>query len=188
MIRYLFNQSLLSFKNRYDYDISYMQDILQHDLSAFLKFIGLQMMSNHSAGLAAEPIFAARLQAILWDDCGPCTQLIVNLALEAKVESHIVRAIVAGDLDTLPEPTALVVRFTRLVLAHDPEADGLREQIIHRWGRKGLIAIGYAISSSRVYPALKYTLGYGNACSCIQVQETQIVPNITTVKTATPIK
>lgn len=177
MIRYLFNKMLMAMHRRYDYDVRYMQDILKTDLAAFLKYLGFQIMASHSGKMPAEPLFAARIRAIIWDDCGPCTQLVVNMALEAKVSPEWVCAIVDMDLDSLPEDIALVVRFTELVLAHNPEADALREKILALWGTKGLIAIAYSISSSRVYPALKYTLGYGHACSRVQVNEQSLVPN-----------
>ena len=177
MIRYLFNKMLLAMKGRYDYDVAYQQDILRADLGAFLKFMAFQTMSSRSGNLPVGPLFAARIRAIIWDDCGPCTQLIVNMALEAKVSPDIVRAIIDKDLNSLPEDIALVVQFTELVLTHNPEADDLRNKILLLWGTKGLIAIGYGISSSRVYPALKYTLGYGKACSRIMVNNSSLAPN-----------
>lgn len=176
MIRYLLNKTLLSMQKRYDYDVRYMQDILQTDLKAFLKFMGFQTMSAHSDNLPAAPLFAARLRAIIWDDCGPCTQLIVNMALEASLSPEVIRAIIDNDLDKLPEEVVLVVKFTDLVLAHNPEADDLREEILNLWGKEGLITIGYAISSTRVYPAFKYSLGYGSACSRIQINNASMVP------------
>lgn len=176
MIRYAFNKALMAMHRRYEYDVGYLQEILRTDLPAFLKYLGFQVMASHSGTLPAEPLFAARLRAIIWDDCGPCTQLVTAMALEARVNPKRVRAIIANDLEALPEQTALVARFTDRVLAHDPEADALREQIRALWGTRGLIALGYAISTSRVYPALKYTLGYGSACSRVQVNEETLVP------------
>ena len=177
MIRYLFNKMLLRMQYRYDYDVQYMQNILQNDLGAFFKYMGFQTMAAHTGGVPSAPLFAARLRAILWDDCGSCTQLIVNLALESKVQPNVIHAIIAGNLDELPNDVALVVRFTELVLAHNPEADELREKIRALWGNKGLIAIGFSIGSSRVYPAFKYSLGYGAACSRITVGGASLEPN-----------
>ncbi|WP_274055319.1 hypothetical protein [Thalassomonas actiniarum] len=172
----MLNKMLLSMKKRYDYDVGYLQDILQTDAKAFLKLMAFQTMSSHTGNLPPAVLFAARLRAIIWDDCGPCTQLIVNLALEAEVNPAIVQAIVDRDLNKLPEDIALVVEFTELVLAHDPEADNLRARILALWGKKGLVAIGYSISSSRVYPALKYTLGYGKTCSRVRVNDLSLAP------------
>lgn len=176
MIRYAFNKMLLTMKNRYNYDVRYQQDILQADLGAFLKFMGFQTMATHSGGLPVGPLYAARIRAIIWDDCGPCTQLVVDMALEEKIDASIVRAIIDKDLQSLPEDIAWVVRFTDCVLAHSPEADDLREKIVSLWGDQGLISIGYAISAYRVYPALKYALGYGKACSRIQVNDSSLIP------------
>ncbi len=178
MIRLGFQRMLRSMQRRYDYDVRYMQDILHTDLRAFLKFMGLQTMSSHRGNLPAGPLFAARIRALLWEDCGPCTQLVVDMALEAGVSPEVVRAIVDRDLAALPEDVALVVRFADLVLAHDPGADTLREQIVKLWGDQGLVALAYGISSSKVYPALKYSLGYGKVCHRIRIDDNlSLAPN-----------
>ncbi|NVK37824.1 MAG: hypothetical protein HWE18_07870 [Gammaproteobacteria bacterium] len=177
MTRFLFNKMLVSMQDRYDYDVGYMQTMLQTDMKAFLKFMGFQIMSAHKGNLPTEVLFATRLRAILWDDCGPCTQLVVNMALESKVDSGLIQAIIQNQLDSLSDDITVVIRFTELVLAHNPEADELREEIIKRWGKTGLIAIGLNISASRVYPTLKYALGYGKACSRIKVEEKLVSPN-----------
>ncbi|GLX79089.1 hypothetical protein tinsulaeT_24290 [Thalassotalea insulae] len=171
MIKYLFNNMLNSMKERYNYDVSYQQDILRNDLGAFLKFMGFQTMASHSSSVPTAPLYAARIRAILSEDCGPCAQLAVNMALEAKVAPEIVSAIIDNNLVKLPEDVALVVQFTEYVLAHNPEADDLRHEIIALWGEKGLITLGFAISSYRVYPAFKYAMGYGKACSKLQVED-----------------
>jgi hypothetical protein len=177
MIKYIFNKMLLNMKKRYNYDVRYQEDILKTDLGAFLKFMGFQTMSSHSGNVPIGSLFAARIRAIIWDDCGPCTQLVVDMALEENVSPDIVQAIIARDLDKLPEDIALVVEFTEFVLAHNPEADDLRERVLALWGNEGLITLGFAISSYRVYPALKYTLGYGKACSHIEVNDLSLAPN-----------
>ena len=177
MIRYMLNKMLLSMQSRYDYDVTYMQDILKTSLAAFLKYMGFQIMASHAGNLPAASLFAARIRAIIWDDCGPCTQLIVDMALEAQVSPEVVRAIIDLDFDNLPEDVALVVQFTEYVLAHNPDADYQRERVVALWGNDGLVAIAFAISSSRVYPALKYTLGHGKACSRITVNETAVAPS-----------
>lgn len=177
MLRYLLNKMLLSFQQRYNYDIRYQQQILSADLAAFMKFSAFQTMASHSANLPAAPLFAARLRAIIAEDCGPCTQLVVDMALQAKLSPELIKAIIEHDLPQLPEELRLVVRFTDLVLAHQPQANDLRAQILARWGEPGLITIGFAISAYRVYPTLKYTLGYGQACSRLLVNASPVVAN-----------
>ncbi len=176
MIRTLFNRMLLSMGNRYDYDVGYMQDILKSDLRGFLKYMGFQSMSSHKGNLPPGVLLAARLRAIIRDDCGPCTQLMVNMALEEGVKPEVICALAEKDFDRLPDDLALVARFTELVLDHNLEADTLRKEILGLWGAEGLIAIAYGISSSRVYPALKYAMGYGKACVRIDVDDKSLAP------------
>lgn len=176
MLRYLLNKMLLAFKKRYHYDVQYQQQILSADLAAFLKFSGFQTMASHTGNLPAGPLFAARLRAIVAEDCGPCTQLAADLAQEAGLAPELIRAILERDRAKLPEEIQLVVSFSDLVLAHQPQADELRPQILARWGFPGLIAIAFAISSYRVYPALKYSLGYGKTCSRVMLNKTAVVP------------
>ncbi len=48
-------------------------------------------------------------------------------------------------------------------------ADPLRDEILRRWGEKGLVAISLALTTARMYPTLKYALGHGRACSRVMV-------------------
>jgi hypothetical protein len=50
-------------------------------------------------------------------------------------------------------------------LQHAPEADDLREEVVRQFGKRGLIALAFAMLSARMYPTLKYALGYGRACT-----------------------
>ena len=176
MLRYMFNKMLLTLQQRYAYDVRYQQDILHSDLAAFLKFSGFQTMASHSGNLPAGPLYAARIRAIVFEDCGPCSQLVANMALAAGLSQAIVRAIIEQDLAALPADIALVVQFTERVLAHDPQADALRDNIVALWGSQGLIAVSFAISAYRVYPALKYSLGYGKACQRILLNDAPVIP------------
>jgi hypothetical protein len=175
MLRYLFGKMLESFHRRYNYDIRYQQEILATDKAAFLKWMAFQTMAAHAGQLPVAPLFAARLRAIIAEDCGPCTQLVVDLALEAKLAPELISAIITRDLDKLPADIQLVVNFCDLVLARQPQANDLRAAIRARWGQSGLIAIGFAISSYRVYPTLKYSLGYGETCRKVMVKQTPVL-------------
>ncbi len=98
------------------------------------------------------------------------------MALEAGVKPETVRMIMDNELQQLPDEISLVVRFTDLVMQHDVLANDLRDEIIGLYGDTGLITLGLTISSARVFPALKYTLGYGQACQRIDVDQTSLVP------------
>ena len=51
-----------------------------------------------------------------------------------------------------------------------------RDEIVRRWGDAALVAISLSIVASRMYPTLKYALGYGKACSRVVVKGEPVVP------------
>jgi hypothetical protein len=67
------------------------------------------------------------------------------------------------------ETAGLAYDFARAALAHDAEADTLRDEILARWGEKGLLALALALTTARMYPTLKYALGHGKACAKVSV-------------------
>jgi hypothetical protein len=50
-----------------------------------------------------------------------------------------------------------------------PAADPLRDEIVRRWGKAGLVDIAMALTTARMYPTLKYALGHGKTCSRVTV-------------------
>ena len=68
------------------------------------------------------------------------------------------------------ENAALAYRFARASLARDMQAaDPLRDEIVRRWGQKGLVALALALTTARMYPTVKYALGHGKSCSRVMV-------------------
>jgi hypothetical protein len=107
---------------------------------------------------------------VLSEDCGPCTQIGVDMAAAGGVRPHVLRAILAGNEADMGEAAALAWRFARAGLARDmATCDPLRDEIVRRWGQKALVAIGLSLVASRMYPTLKYALGHGKACSKVTV-------------------
>ena len=176
MLKRLGHRWLQSFSRRYQYDTAYMEKLLDHSPATFLKFSTLHLLSSHRRRIPVTPWNAARIRAVLREDCGPCAQLVCNMALEAGVEAATLTAIVALDLNALDSDTALVVRFTELVMSRDPAADELRAQIHQRWGDAGLISLALTISTTKVYPSMKYVLGHGHICSRVQLHEQSVTP------------
>lgn len=158
------------FEKRYDYDVSYMRELIDIDPAAFLAFGKVQGLAGYRKA-PLEALTAARLTATLAEDCGPCAQIVVSMAEEEGVPPAMLKAILTGDGAAMGADAALGWAFARASLARDMEAaDPLRDEIVRRWGEKALAAIALGIASSRVYPAVKYALGHGKACSKVQVR------------------
>jgi hypothetical protein len=176
MLKRLGHRWLRHFSRRYQYDTTYLEELLDCSTMVFLKFSALHLLSSHRRGIPVAPWSAARIRATMHEDCGPCTQLVCNMALEAGVDPAVIAAVVTADLNALDAETALAVQFTELVMAHDPAADVLREQIRLRWGDAGLISLALTISTTRVYPNMKYALGHGQVCNRVQVSQRSAAP------------
>ena len=111
------------------------------------------------------------------EDCGPCTQLAVNMASRAGIVPDDLRAIVAGDPARMSAEASLGYRFAKAVLAHDSEIDTLRDEIVQRWGRKALGAISLCAVAGRTFPRLRFALGHREICHAVDVGGISIAPN-----------
>ncbi|MBR7620672.1 hypothetical protein JKL49_14865 [Phenylobacterium sp. 20VBR1] len=169
MLHALLKGQIDKMERTWGYDASYMRFLLRASPMSFLKFGFVSAMVDRKAA-PAEALAAAGIAGTLVEDCGPCTQISVDMAAAGGVKPAILRAILAGDEAAMGEAAALAWRFANASLARDMEAaDPLRDEILRRWGEKGLAAISLALTTARMYPTLKYALGYGRACSRVTV-------------------
>jgi hypothetical protein len=175
MLKWLIRNRVAAFEKLYGYDMSYARDLLAWDTGAFLAFAKTQKMGAYRKGVPVAPWHAVKLVGTMAEDCGPCTQLVVTMAIKDKVEPAVLSAVLRGDDQAMPEDVALAVAFARASLAHSPDADDLRETIVAKWGERGLISIAFALTLSRVYPTLKYALGHGKACQRVVVAGAPVV-------------
>jgi hypothetical protein len=169
MIKWLMRRWLTGFKRQWKYDAAYMHEVLDADPRAFRLFAKAIALGHYRRDVPLAPHFAAGIVALMTEDCGPCTQLTIDMAEHAGVDPAVLRAIVARDFDVMPTDVALAARFTAAALQHAPEADALREEVVERWGKRGLISLSYAMLAARMYPTLKYALGHGKSCTRLRV-------------------
>jgi len=169
MLKALLIRQLGALERRWNYDASYLRHVIQVRPFSALKFsLGTQAMNRADA--PAEALAAAGLVGTLAEDCGPCAQIGVDMAVASGVAPSVLRAILAGDEAAMGESATLAWRFCRASLARDMEAaDPLRDEIVRRWGDRGLVAIGLTLTAARMYPTLKYALGHGRSCSRVTV-------------------
>jgi hypothetical protein len=169
MLRALIGHYLTRMERDFDYDASYMHEMLAVSPLTFLKFSVLTRLVPHRAAPSAA-IAAARIVGTLAEDCGPCTQISVEFASRSGVKPEVLRAILVGDEAAMGENAALAYRFAKASLAREMQAaDPLRDEIVRRWGQKGLVALALALTTARMYPTVKYALGHGKSCSRVMV-------------------
>jgi len=169
MIRWLTNRFLVRMGARYDYDVSYMQAMLQDAPGAFFKFAKLFDLARHRDIAPPAAIHAAKLVGAMAEDCGPCVQLVVNFAREAGVAPSDISAVLRHDAEGMSADAALGFRFAEAVVWRLPEEDELRDAVRAQWGEKGVIDLALAIAVGRVFPMTKAGMGYAKACQRVSV-------------------
>ena len=178
MLTWFIKRRLTAFEKEYGYDASYMRHVLDTDRGAFMRFARATGAMKYRKDVPMDLYCATSLTGVIAADCGPCAQLGVTMALREGVPAATLARIVRGNEADMTEPMRLGVRFARAVLARDPVADELREEIVRLHGPRAVISLGLALVASQMYPTFKYALGYGHACSRIQVEGTTIVPKL----------
>lgn len=169
MIKWALHKGIAKFERQWNYDASYLHDMAEASPRAAWLFNRVTALGRFRVGVPVEAFSAAGITAVRQEDCGPCTQIAVAMAERSGVSSAVLRALLADDEAAMPTDVALVWKFTRTTLAHDPAADEYREQVVQRWGRAGLVSLAFAMTTARLYPTVKYALGHGKACMRVVV-------------------
>jgi hypothetical protein len=169
MIRWFFHRQINAFERTWNYDAAYLHELIDIDPRALGTFWKVQGLSKYRKGVPLAPYGAASIVAVMAEDCGPCTQLTIEMAERGGVDPAILRAVVARDYQMMPFEVALAVRFTEATLRHAPQADDLREEVIRQWGERGLVSLSFAMLAGRMYPTLKYALGHGKSCTRLTI-------------------
>jgi hypothetical protein len=160
---------LRAFSKRYHYDVSYLDYMLKKSPRAFFKFAGVAKASSHREAVPVEASFAAKISGAMAEDCGPCAQLTVDMALEAGMVRDQIEAVVRRDTNTMNVDTALGFGFAQAVLHRSDDQDERREAVRARWGEKGVIDLAMALQTGRLFPMMKLALGYARECRRVSV-------------------
>ncbi|MEQ1506234.1 MAG: hypothetical protein ABMB14_28645, partial [Myxococcota bacterium] len=165
----LVRRILKAFSDRYDYDVASMYYLLDTSPSALLKFALVNLPASHRSAAPRDAWFAAKLVGAMTEDCGPCTQLVVNMAREAGVPAAQIEAVLARDPARMSADTALGYRFAAAVAVRDPDEDPARDAVKAAWGDAGVVDLSLGLAVGRVYPMTKAGLGFARECRLIQV-------------------
>lgn len=194
MLRWFLHKRLDAEEKDLGASMDYLRFIADTSSSAFLRFAAIMPFANSRKVLPARARYVAQLVAVQCEDCGPCLQITVNLARKEGVGTDLIRSVLAGDSDHLPDDLAEVYAFGSAMAgppsspAHPDEGSSdvaggststdpihvdpatLRETMRSRYGDEGLVELAYAIASSRIPPTVKRVLGYAESCEMVSVR------------------
>lgn len=177
MLKSFFKKQMRAFGRRWNYDVSYMIDIIDRaGVRAIMPMQAVQKISGYRRGVPKGVYFAAGLAGAVRGDCGPCAQLGVSMALAQGIDPALVRNIVSGNRDALPSDVALAYDLAVATLARDPACVDLSNRVRERFGEEGLVSLAYAIVASQIYPTFKYAIGHGHACRRLVIGDLAVEP------------
>jgi hypothetical protein len=81
MLRRWLHRTIRNLERRFSYDAAYMHELIDVAPAAMLKLALVQPMNQHRRGVPRAAWHAARITAARHEDCGPCTQLVLDMAL-----------------------------------------------------------------------------------------------------------
>jgi alkylhydroperoxidase family enzyme len=136
---------------------------------AFLKFAKLGKLAQYRRALPADASAVAHVVAAQSEDCGPCVQIAVNLALRGGVSKDILRAVLDRQPERLPPQLADLYRFAESVVA-SVEDDTLRQRVRNHYGDEALIEMALALAVGRTFPVVKRTIGYAQSCALTKLE------------------
>lgn len=152
------------FGDHYDYDVAYMEEILEASPAGFAHFMGVINMSSLGEAAPADVRFVAKVAAFSVVDCGPCLELSLKMGREAGVADGILRA-ARRDGEGLSPELALVHGYAAQVAAGASPAEETVETLRARYGSAGLVEIALNVAAALVFPALKRSLGHAQSCA-----------------------
>ena len=174
MRKFIARRMLSGFAKRYGYDTSYMELMLKESPAAFFKFAPVMKASAHREVVPIEASFAAKITGAMAEDCGPCTQLVVDMALEAGMARGQIEAVLRRNVAAMTPSVALGFQFADAVAHRSMDDERHRDAVRECWGEKGVIDLTMALQMGRMFPMIKFALGYAKECRRVSVAGHQI--------------
>lgn len=167
MFRWFARRALAAWGSSMEYDVSYIQFMLEASPAAFRKFSAIAAPSTFRGAAPVDAYFAAKIIAARSEDCGPCTQICVFMARRARMSDAQIEAVLTDAAPAMNTATLLGYRFALAVLRGDCEEE--REALQTAFGDEALVALSMGIALARVYPITKRGLGFAKSCQKIRL-------------------
>ena len=141
MLKWFLHRQIAAFERTWNYDAGYIHEMIDVDPRAVLAFGKVQALGGYRKGVPPAVHFAAGIVAVMAEDCGPCTQLGIEMAEREGVDPACCAP--SSRATSPPCPMRWRWRYAspKRHCATRPEADDLREEVVRQFGKRGLIAL-----------------------------------------------
>lgn len=172
MLDWLIRRRLAAFEARWRYPMDYARALLADNRRAFFAYARLAPAASLRDGVPSTAWHAAKITALRAEDCGPCTQLAVDMARAEGVPDALLHAVLTDDdagLERLDADAACTQAFARAWARHAADLPARREAVRQRFGPGGLATLAVMMGTARLFPLLKTALGHGEQCLRVQL-------------------
>jgi hypothetical protein len=164
MIKWLLRRRLAAFERAWNYDASYMHEVLDADPSALMAFSKVASLGRYHKDAPLAAYHAVRVVGTMAEDCGPCTQLTVDMAVRAGSIRRFCGPWCRGSsLRCRPTFPWRCVSPRRACVTRPRRTTS--QEVVRRWGKW----LAFAITGARIFPTVKYAMGHGRACTRVTV-------------------
>lgn len=163
-------EMLEGFQAHYDYNTTYMKDMLKANPNAFETFQNFLPMASFCEKTPKDVMYTVKLTTMKNEDCGECLQLNVNMALEAGVDKQIIKEIVFNEGKNLPQSLKDIYDFTLAVLNEQTIDENLYDKIYFKYSKDIITEIALATAAAKVFPTIKKVLDNFHSCSVIKLE------------------
>ncbi|MFA0813924.1 hypothetical protein [Microbulbifer epialgicus] len=161
-------QHIREFSERYQYDNSYVEQMLIASPTCYEKFNAFVPLSHHREQLSVEAFWVAKLAAMQVADCGHCVQLNVRMALESGVDRAIIQSSLRGG-SGLPAQLLDVFTFATCVASSQSIDFDLEQRVKQQLNPTQQVELSVCIATAAMYPTIKRALGYGKSCRLVEI-------------------
>ena len=155
------------FELKYNYDASYLKDLLQTSPNGFQKLQDALPLTFHRQRLDLESFWVTKIVSVQSIDCGSCLNLNISKALEEGVPQCLINAILFDETKLCEAHQALRTYVNSII--NNKVDDFAAKFIKRRYSRAQLLELGICIATAQIFPLIKKVAGYNNSCSLITI-------------------
>jgi hypothetical protein len=170
IFRWITHLFISRFAKRFDYDMGYAHAMLDTSQRAFIHYTLMGQAAAYRSGVPRDVWYAVKIVAARAEDCGPCLQLVMNMAEQEGVPTAVRRAVWQRQESEMSDDVRLAFRYAEAAIGHAPDIGVWCEAVERRWGAQGLTTLALSMTASRMFPMLKYALGHGQACRAVRIE------------------
>lgn len=175
MIKLLANRMADVMQDRYDYDGTYLRDVADVSRGGAMRLgVLLPMLSGYSDGCPVDLWAGTAIASARDGDCGPCLQLVIDMAIERGADPGAIRTALQGDPHGAGA-AGLGYRFALAAITDDESLKGLRTEISETFGERALVSLSITAATARAWSVVKRGLGHANSCQAVKIERETVM-------------